>query len=91
MYYIHDVPGMNDNSDPQYYYWPSANTKTFPLFKFYGSVHRKCIPIYIQKDARLHSLFISDNFSTRFVCTSTHHQEHIQLYLPDAVDRVVCS
>ena len=23
--------------------------------------------------------------------TSTHHQEHIQLYLPDAVDRVVCA
>ena len=25
----------------------------------YGSVHRKYIPIYIQQDATLHSLFIS--------------------------------
>jgi hypothetical protein len=32
----------------------------------YGSVHRKYIPIYIQQDATLHSLFISGNCSTCF-------------------------
>ena len=32
----------------------------------YGSVHRKYIPIYIQQDATLHSLFISGNCSTFF-------------------------
>jgi hypothetical protein len=31
-----------------------------------GSVHRKYIPIYIQQDATLHSLFISGNCSTCF-------------------------
>jgi len=36
------------------------------LFNVYGSVHRKNIPIYIQQDATLHSLFISANCSTRF-------------------------
>jgi hypothetical protein len=29
-------------------------------------VHRKYIPIYIQQDAKLHSLFISENCSTCF-------------------------
>ena len=39
-----------------------------PFFKFsvQGSVHRKCIPIYVQQDAMLHSLFISQNCSTCF-------------------------
>jgi len=32
----------------------------------YGSVHRKYIPIYIQQDATLHSLFISGNCCTCF-------------------------
>jgi hypothetical protein len=31
-----------------------------------GSVYRKYIPIYIQQDATLHSLFISGNCSTCF-------------------------
>jgi hypothetical protein len=35
-------------------------------FNVYGSVHRKYIPIYIQQDATLHSLFISGNCSTCF-------------------------
>jgi hypothetical protein len=35
-------------------------------FNVYGSVHRKSIPIYIQQDATLHSLFISGNCSTCF-------------------------
>jgi hypothetical protein len=34
----------------------------------YGSVHHKYIPIYIQQEATLHSLFISGNCSTRFGC-----------------------
>ena len=76
---------------------------------FYGYVHCKYIPIYIQQDATLHSLFITGNCSTCFgwyfhpssgahttestasgIChtvtaTSTHHQEHIQLYLQHLV------
>jgi len=32
----------------------------------YGSVHLKYIPIYIQQDATLHSLFISGNCCTCF-------------------------
>ena len=35
-------------------------------FNVQGSVHRKYIPTYIQKDATLHSLFISGNCSTCF-------------------------
>jgi hypothetical protein len=35
-------------------------------FNVYGSVHRKYIPIYIQQDATLHSLFISANCCTCF-------------------------
>jgi hypothetical protein len=35
-------------------------------FNVYGSVHRKYIPIYIQQDATLHSLFICENCSTCF-------------------------
>ena len=54
-------------------------------FNVQGSVlHRKCILMYIQQDATLHSLFletavhVSDD-------TSTLHQEHIQLYLQHLV------
>jgi len=36
------------------------------IFNVYESVHRKYIPIYIQQDAILHSLFISGNCSTCF-------------------------
>ena len=36
------------------------------FFNDYGSVHRKCIPIYIQQDAILHSLFTSLNCSICF-------------------------
>ena len=35
-------------------------------FNVHGSVHREYIPIYIQQDATLHSLFISGNCSTCF-------------------------
>ena len=37
-------------------------------FDVHGSVHRKYIPIYIQQDATLHSLFTSGNCSTCFGC-----------------------
>ena len=33
-------------------------------FNVQGSVHRKCIPVYIQQDATFRSLFISGNCST---------------------------
>ena len=36
------------------------------VFNVNGAVHRKYIPIYIQQDATLHSLFISGNCSTCF-------------------------
>jgi len=36
------------------------------IFNVQGSVHRKYIPIYIQQDATLHSLFISGDCSTYF-------------------------
>jgi len=37
-------------------------------FDVHRSVHRKYIPIYIQQDATLHSLFISGNCCTCFGC-----------------------
>jgi hypothetical protein len=37
-------------------------------FDNYESVHRKYIPIYIQQDATLHTLFISGNYCTCFGC-----------------------
>jgi hypothetical protein len=37
------------------------------VFNVLGSVHPKNIPIYIQQDATLHSLFISGKCSTCFV------------------------
>jgi hypothetical protein len=51
-------------------------------FKVYVSHHFKYIPIYIQQDATLHSLFISVETALHVSGgTSTHHQERIQLYL----------
>ena len=38
----------------------------FWRFNFYGSLHRKYFPIYIQQDAMLHSLYITGNCSTCF-------------------------
>ena len=40
--------------------------KSIDKFKVYGSVQRKYIPIYIQQDATLHSLFITRNCSAFF-------------------------
>jgi hypothetical protein len=47
-------------------------------FNVYGYVHRKCIPIYIQQDATLHSLFISGN------CVTLHLFGYILEYTYDA-------
>ena len=48
---------------------PTERPVTRPFkFDVHGSVHRKYIPIYIQQDATLHSLFISGNCSTCFGC-----------------------
>jgi hypothetical protein len=41
----------------------------------HGSVHRNNIPIYIQQDATLHSLFYLENVLHVSVGTTTHHQE----------------
>jgi hypothetical protein len=46
-----------------------------------GLVHRKYIPIYIQQDATLHSLFYLETALHVSGGASTHHQERIQLYL----------
>jgi hypothetical protein len=54
-------------------------------FKVYGSVDRKNIPIYIQQDATLHSLFYLQTPLHVSGGTSTHHQERIQLYLQHLV------
>jgi len=54
-------------------------------FTVYGSVHRKYIPIYIQQDATLHSLFYLKTALHVLGGTSTHHQEGIQLYLQHLV------
>ena len=43
------------------------------------------IPIYIQKDATLHSLFYLETALHVSGGTSTHHQERIQLYLQHLV------
>jgi hypothetical protein len=45
----------------------------------------KTIPIYIQQDATLHSLFYLETALHASGGTSTHHQERIQLYLQHLV------
>jgi hypothetical protein len=54
-------------------------------FNVHGFLHRKYIPIYIQQDATLHSLFYLET-ALHFSCgTSTHHQERKQVYLQHLV------
>ena len=50
-------------------------------FNVHGSVHRKNILMYIQQDARLHSLFYLKTSLHVSGGTITHHQERKQLYL----------
>ena len=55
------------------------------VFNVHGSVHRNNILIYIQQDATLHSLFYPETALHVSGGTSTHHQEHVQLYLQHLV------
>jgi len=48
-------------------------------------VHRKYIPIYVQQDATLHTLFYLETALHVSGGTSTHHQERKQLYLQHVV------
>jgi len=48
-------------------------------------VHRKNIPIYIQQEARLDSLFYLETALHVSGGTFTHHQERKQLYLQHLV------
>ena len=48
-------------------------------------MHRKNIPIYIQQDARLHSLLYLETALHVSGGTSIHHQGRIQLYLQHLV------
>jgi hypothetical protein len=50
-------------------------------FNVHGSVHRNNVPIYIQQDTTLHSLFYLETALHVTDSTSTHHQERKQLYL----------
>ena len=47
--------------------------------------HRKNIPVHIQQDATLHSLFYLETVLHVSGGSSTHHQEHKQLYLQHLV------
>jgi hypothetical protein len=48
-------------------------------------VHRSYIPIYIQQDVPLHSLFYLETTLHVSDDTTTHHQERKQLYLQHLV------
>jgi len=54
-------------------------------FNVHGSVHRKNFLVYIQQDATLHSLFYLETAQHVSGGTSTHLQEHTQLYLQHLV------
>jgi hypothetical protein len=80
-------------------------SQTAASFNIYGSMHCKSVPIYIQQDATLHSLFISGDCSTCFgwyyhptsgaqttVSTASgicHTVTAAVWQIPDAVDTVV--
>jgi hypothetical protein len=51
------------------------------FFNVYGSVHRNNILIYIQQHATLHSLFYLETALHVLGSSTTHQQEHKQLYL----------
>jgi hypothetical protein len=51
------------------------------IFDVHGSMPRKNILIYILQDATLHSLFYLETTLHVLGGTTTHHQEHKQLYL----------
>jgi len=65
---------------------PQGNkTQLIYQFNVHGSVHCKNIPIYIQQDATLHSLFCLETVLHVSDGTTTHHQERKQLYLQHLV------
>jgi hypothetical protein len=59
--------------------------KHYLVFTVHGSVHRTNIPICIQQNAMLHSLFYLETALHVSGGTSTHHQQRIQLYLQHLV------
>jgi hypothetical protein len=59
--------------------------KRYPVFTIHRSVHRTNIPIYIQQDATLYSLFYLETALHVSGGTSTHRQQRIQLYLQHLV------
>ena len=63
----------------------STNFFTLIFFNVHGSVHCKNILVYIQQDATLHSLFYLETALHVSGGTTTHHQEHKQLYLQHLV------
>ena len=69
--------------------WPFL-VHSYAEFNVHGSVHRKNIPLYVQQDATLHSLFYLETVLHVSGCTTTHHQERKQLYLQHGVF-LVCS
>ena len=64
------------------FWWGRVFGKSTLEFNLQGSVYSKYIQIYlyIQKDATLHSLYLETSLHV-LGGTSTHHQEHTQLYL----------
>jgi hypothetical protein len=55
------------------------------VFNIHESVHRKNIPIYIQQEETLHSLFYLETALHVSGGTTNHHQERKQLYLQHLV------
>jgi len=55
------------------------------VFNVHGSLNHKNILTYIQLDATLHSLFYLETTLHISGCTTTHHQERMQLYLQHLV------
>jgi hypothetical protein len=61
--------------------WHNFNSNWTTVLNVHVFVHRNSIPIYIQKGAKLHSLFYLETALRVSGGTSTHHQERMQLYL----------
>ena len=73
---LHNISNSNYVQIPNY-----SQDAMFLDFNVHGSVHLKNIPIYIQPDATLHSLFYPETALHVSGGTSTHHHEYKQLYL----------
>jgi len=67
------------------YQWGQKHCNHKCEFNVHGSVYRKNIPIYIQQDATLHSLFYMETALHVSGGTTTHHRERIQLNLQHLV------